>query len=127
MEKAGLAGAMRPVVPECGRTRTAKPRVRVAGAQAARLTTAALPALSRITASAPARAYTACALHPMVTVCMPMHAPIIRGRRHLRVALEISGVFLAMADSAIGAGWGVLLWNIIVFLAVYRMSCHQEP
>ena len=90
MAKAGLAGAMRPVVLVCGRTCTAKPHVRVAGAQAAGLTTAALPGLAHTPDSAPAGAYLARTLHPVVTECMPMHATIIRGRRHLRVALEIS-------------------------------------
>ena len=89
MEKAGLDGAVRPVVPVCRRTRTAKPRVQVAGAQAAGLTTAALTVLVRLPASAPAGAYSARTLRPVATARMPMHATIIRGRRHLRVALEI--------------------------------------
>ena len=107
MEKAGLAGAMRPVVPVCGRTRTAKPRVRVADAQAAGLTTAVLPVLARPPASAPAGAYLARALRPVVTARMPMHATIIRGRWHLRVALEI---MLHMFD-CFGVP-GRILWSI---------------
>ena len=52
----------------------------------------ALPILIRLAASAPAGArpaHTPCALRSVVDVLMPVHATIIRGRRHLHVALEI--------------------------------------
>ena len=66
------------------------------------ITAAALSILTRLAASAPAGARPAHApraLRPVADVRMPMHATIIRGRRHLRVALEFFSLELFSRES----------------------------